>query len=340
MKEMVEVIKPGMLTTIQDLGRTGYQQFGMVVSGAMDAYAFRMANLLAGNSDGAAALEITLKGPILKILRNCTLSVTGGDLSPLVDGKPIPMWATVHIHAGSLLEFGRPQSGCRSYLAINGGFDVPQVMGSRSTYLRAGIGGFHGRALREGDRLCVADNSSLPPSLKPIRRLSPSLIPEYQEDIELRVIPGPQWDYFTKESQALFLSSIFHISPQSDRMGYRLSGATLEVKPNHEQITDPIPLGAVQVPAEGNPIILLADRQTTGGYPKIATIISVDIPKIAQGKPGDQVRFHVVDIDESHYLLREQERVFRILKAGVQWTKDKRVPTSNEFYRQLLSKSF
>jgi antagonist of KipI len=273
---------------------------------------------LAGNEEGAAALEITLKGPSLKILHNCTVAITGGDLSPIVNGRPISMWAAVHIQAGSLLEFGRSKSGCRSYLAINGGFNVPQLMGSRSTYLRAGIGGFQGRALRAGDLLLGGPgNLSHQPFIKPIRRLSPSLIPEYRKNIHLRVIPGPQWDYFTKESQERFLSSSFLVSPQSDRMGYRLEGERLDVKPNHEHITDPIPLGAIQVPAGGNPIILLADHQTTGGYPKIATIISVDIPKIAQGRPGDEVRFHAVDVDESHHLLREQERVFRILKAGL-----------------------
>lgn len=312
--EVFEVIKPGMQTLVQDLGRRGFQKYGIVVSGAMDSYAFKIANLLVGNSEKAAGLEMTLTGPKLYVKKDCVIAITGADMSPMVNGVHVPMWSTIKIKKGSIIEFGPLKSGCRAYLAVNGGIDVPLVLGSRSTYLRAKIGGYKGRALKGGDILSIGNDYIVPPSnLINRRRLMNQLVPVYSKDIHVRVIKGPQWDMFNKQSQELFFASEYIISNQSDRMGYRLVGPSLALKTNSEHITDPIPLGSIQVPASGEPIILLADRQTTGGYPKIATVISVDIPKIAQGKPGDRVQFFSVDMEESHKLLREQNKILQVL---------------------------
>ncbi|MFO1442365.1 biotin-dependent carboxyltransferase [Bacillus sp. Bva_UNVM-123] len=317
--EVFKVIKPGMLTSVQDLGRKGYQQYGMAVSGAMDTYALRMANILVGNEEHEAALEMTLIGPVLFVESDCTIAVTGADLSPAVNGQLIPMWTSIHLVAGSILQFGKLNTGCRAYLAVEGGLDVPPIMGSRSTYLRAGIGGHKGRALQTGDKLSRLDilDGQKRKANKLRRRLHANLIPSYSSHIQLRVVLSPQWNDFRKNSHEKFLTSKFQITSQSDRMGYRLLGTPLEVKHDVEQITEPIPFGTIQVPPGGYPIVLLADRQTSGGYPIIATVISVDLPKIAQGKPGDLISFAVVDIEESHELLRGEEKTFRILKAQV-----------------------
>ncbi|WP_301109877.1 biotin-dependent carboxyltransferase family protein [Sporosarcina sp.] len=317
MKSMavLEVLKPGMLTTIQDLGRSGYQQFGIVVSGAMDKYAMRMANLLAGNDENAAVLEITLTGPTFSILEDCKIAITGADLSPSVNGKPIPLWTEMDLKKGTVLEFGPIIDGCRTYLAIAGGFDAPLLMGSRSTYLRANIGGYEGRKLQKGDVL-HAYNSQHETRKGYRKSLHSELIPKYANEITLRIIKGPQWDAFTEDSQKKFLASTYEVSAHSDRMGYRLQGERLETNLTQEQITDPIPNGAIQIPNNGEPILLLADRQTTGGYPKIGVVVTVDLFKIAQGKPGDLVFFEAIDIEESHRLLAEQESVFKLLSVS------------------------
>lgn len=312
---VLEVLKPGMLTTIQDLGRTGYQRYGIVVSGAMDTYAMRMANVLTGNEKNAAVLEITLTGPKFMILKDCKIAITGANLSPAANGKPLPLWTELRLAKGTLLEFGELIEGCRAYLSIAGGFEAPLLMESRSTYLRAEIGGFEGRKLRKGD---VLHAYSTPQQMKKAYRksLHSELIPTYSNDMMLRVIKGPQWDAFTEASQHKFLASTYEVSADSDRMGYRLVGERLETVRTQEQITDPIPNGAIQIPSDGQPIVLLADRQTTGGYPKIGVVASVDLSKIAQGKPGDRVSFAAIEVEESHRLLVEQESAFNILSAS------------------------
>lgn len=312
---VLEVVKPGMLTTIQDLGRSGYQQYGIVVSGSMDKYAMRMANLLTGNEGNAAVLEITLTGPVFTILEDCKIAITGANLSPSANGKPIPLWTEIDLTKGTVLEFGPIIDGCRTYLAIDGGFEAPLLMGSRSTYLRAAIGGYEGRRLQKGDVLYTYDSPQ--ETKKGYRKsLHSELIPKYSNEIKLRIIKGPQWDAFTQDSQEKFLASTYEVSAHSDRMGYRLQGERLETNIRQEQITDPIPNGAIQIPSNGEPILLLADRQTTGGYPKIGVVVSVDLFKIAQGKPGDRISFEAIEIEESHRLLAEQESIFHLLSVS------------------------
>ncbi|HJV44485.1 MAG TPA: biotin-dependent carboxyltransferase family protein [Bacillota bacterium] len=327
----MKVLKPGLLTSIQDLGRYGYQKHGVIVSGAMDSYSLRIANLLVGNEEDEAALEITLMGPTLRIEQDSLLAITGGDLSPTVDGKSIPMWRPVYVKSGSVIQFGACKLGCRSYLAVAGGYDVPEVMGSRSTYLRAGVGGYQGRALKEGDQLSYKFPFELSIQVMQnlIREISSSsffstswsvgreYIPQDSLLIKVRVMRGSQFEQFTVDSRNQFFSSPFQVTPQSDRMGYRLSGPILELAEPLEMISEAVSLGTIQVPSDGNPIILLADRQTVGGYPRIAQVIQVDIPVIAQMKPGSKILFQEISLDEAEELYFEKERSIQDLKAGI-----------------------
>jgi len=313
MMEVFEVVQPGSLTTIQDMGRHGYQQYGVPVSGAMDSYALMVANLLVGNDEGAACLEITVLGPRLRILGDTVVAVTGADLSPALNNSPLPMWETVKVCSGDTISFGHPKRGCRGYLAVAGGIDVAEVLGSRSTYVKSCLGGLDGRPLRSGDRLCSGE----PRAGISARKLPSQYIPEYQGENELRVILGPQDDYFTRKGIQTFLHSEYRISVQADRMGYRLEGPPIEHKAGADIVSDGIPLGAVQVPGDGLPIILLADRQTTGGYAKIATVSTIDLPKLAQAKPGDRVRFIQITEEEAYQLLQEYDRGIDALKQYI-----------------------
>ncbi len=307
------VLKPGIFTTVQDLGRHGYQKYGVPVAGAMDEFALRAGNLLVGNAEDDAALEITLLGPKLELLEDAVLAITGADLGASVGGKPLPLWKSVALRKGSQISFGRPRSGARAYLAVAGGIDVPKVMGSRSTYVRGKLGGFHGRPLQAGDELPVGRSSRPVPG----RKLPEHLVPRYGVPGYggiVRVILGPQDDYFTSESLELFLSSAYRVLPVSDRMGYRLEGPKLKHRQGADIISDAIPPGAVQVPGHGAPIVMLADRQTTGGYAKIATVISADLPVLAQLRPGDGVSFKSVSMVEAITALREQQAALQAIR--------------------------
>ena len=312
--ETFEVIQPGFLTTVQDLGRYGYQQYGVPISGAMDNYALRVANLLVGNNEGEACLEITLLGLQLRVLEDTAIAITGADLSPTSNKSPLPMWQVMMVNRGDIISFPKPMSGCYGYIAVAGGINVPEVMGSRSTYIRSHLGGFEGRALRAGDRLNI---SKAPPGITE-RRLPSQYIPEYHNRSELRVLLGPQDDYFTKEGIHTFLNSEYTVSTEANRVGYRLHGPRIEHKAEADIISDGIPLGAVQVLGDGSPIILLADRQPTGGYAKIAVVITVDITGLAQAKPGDAVRFVPVTEEGAHLALHEYEQKMLTIKGLLQ----------------------
>jgi len=305
-----EVIQPGPLTTIQDLGRYGYQQYGVPTSGAMDNYALRLGNLLVGKDEAAACLEITLFGLRLRVLRDTVVAITGADFGAALNGSSLPLWETVAVYDGDIISFPRLKSGCRAYLTVSGGFAIPRVMGSPATYTRARIGGLAGRTLFAGDRLQTV--KSAPTALG--RRVPLEYIPKYGHQIELRVILGPQDDHFTERGVRTFLSSEYTVSTKADRMGYRLEGPQIQHRAGADIISDGIPLGAVQVPGDGLPIILLADRQTTGGYTKIATVISADIPKLAQGKPGDKVKFIQISEQEAIMALKEYEQKIQTVK--------------------------
>jgi antagonist of KipI len=301
----IEVVDGGMLTTVQDLGRYGYQRYGVPTSGAMDLFSLRAANRLVGNPDEAACLEMTLVGPRLRFVAPATIAVTGADLGARLDGDALPIWRSVLVGPGAELWFAGPESGIRAYLAVAGAVDVPLVLGSRSTYTRSKLGGLGGRTLQAGDALHVA--SERPVLLDGTLHLPAAHRPVCGHAHVLRVVLGPQDDRFTDTGIETFLSSTYTVTLQSDRMGYRLSGPRIEHLRGPDIISDGTPLGAVQVAGDGVPIVLLADRGTAGGYTKIATVLGPDIPKLAQAVPGDTVTFESVGLDEAYAAVREQE---------------------------------
>ena len=300
-----------MLSTIQDRGRYGYQRFGMPTAGAMDSFALRAANALLGNDDNSACIEVTVLGPRIELLADTHVAITGANVSPRVNGEPMPMWQTVPLSKGSRLEFRGPKDGMRAYLAVAGGIDVPQVMGSRATYMKAAIGGIEGRPLRAGDILNAFGKGEVSQISLP-----PEALPKYGSSHELRVVLGPQDSAFTDGGVNTFLNETYTVSIHSDRMGYRLEGPPIEHTLGPDVISDGTPLGTIQVPGDGQPIILLADRGTTGGYTKIATVISPDLSKVAQAMPGHTITFRSVSVEEAQAAYRAQEELLASIKCA------------------------
>jgi antagonist of KipI len=306
-----EVLEPGILTTIQDLGRYGFSQFGVPPSGALDPFSCRVGNLLVGNPEGEASIETTVMGLKLKALREVVMAVTGGDLSPILNGEPLEMWRTHLLVEGDIINFKKVRTGCRAYLAASGGLIFPEVMGSRSTYLSGKFGGLDGRALKKGDILFTPDIRS---SLSQLGfRFPGDWIPQFGKEALLRVISGPQDHHFTEKGLQTLSSSFYQVTPRCDRMGVRLDGPQIERRSDVDEsiISEGLIAGAIQVPGDGKPIIILTEL-VTGGYTKIAAVISTDLSKVAQLKPGDRVMFAPVSVEEAHGLLREQEE--RLLK--------------------------
>lgn len=298
----IQVIEPGLLTTIQDQGRWGYQKEGIPVSGAMDTLSLQIANLLVSNSRNEACLEITLLGPKLKFDTDTTIAITGANLQPKLNGHPISGWRSIQIEKGSLLEFNQAQQGCRAYLATSGGFKIDEVMESKSTYLRGSIGGYKGRSLEKDDYIPIVGSQVNEPNWYFNQ-------PKYPNTKEIRVVMGPQARMFTEEGIANFFNSQYKVSPASDRMGYRLKGPVIGTKGGSDIISDGIPFGGIQIPSDGSPIILMADRQPTGGYAKIGTVATVDLPQIAQSKPGDILKFKRINISQAQKLYNQLEMV-------------------------------
>jgi biotin-dependent carboxylase-like uncharacterized protein len=305
------VIEPGPFSTIQDRGRWGYQQMGLPVSGALDSLAFQTANLLVGNPENAAVIEFTIVGPQLAVMQEADIAVAGADMQMKLNYKPVENWATIRVNPGDLLTFQSVKKGCRAYLAVTGGVDVPEVMGSRSTFTGGKLGGYRGRPLQKGD---IVNSGPGKPLARP-RRLPESHIPSYSDQVELRAIPGPQDDFFKEGLETLYASE-YSVSGKADRMGYRLEGPAVVHKEGAPQsiISEPTMPGGIQVPADHQPIVLLVE-QTVGGYTKIATVISTDIPRVAQATPGDTFRFVRVDLEEAHRIYRRQQEELAALAA-------------------------
>ena len=298
---MITILEPGPLTTIQDAGRVGHLRYAIPPSGPVDRHAFVIANRLVGNDDGAAALECTLMGPRFEARATCAIAVTGAAMPLTVNGAEAPSWTTVALKAGDIVKLSAARAGVRSYVAFAGGIDVPLVLGSRSTYIRGRLGGVEGRALRRDDTLRLG-----PPRGEVRHRVANrQAIVDFSSEPEIRVVLGPQADRFTDDGVAALLDGPYEMLPQSDRMGARLRGARIEHTRGHDIISDGIPLGGIQVPGDGQPIILLVDRQSTGGYTKVATVCSFDIARVGQVKPGQRLTFRAVDVAEAHRLLRE-----------------------------------
>ncbi len=308
--ETFQVLNPGPYTTLQDQGRFGWQHIGVPVSGVLDAYASRIANLLVGNPVDCAVLEITVLGPQLEVLREADIALTGAEMLAKINNDPMPLWQTVRVKPGDKLRIQQVKSGCRAYLAVNGGFDAPLVMGSRSTYVEAKLGGFNGRALKKKDILNTGNGAKL----KTPRKLPQTHIPQYSDAITLRAIAGPQDDFFDEGLETLFQQE-YTVTDKANRMGYRLQGAPIHVKADMPAsiISEPTMPGGVQIPADNQPIILLVE-QTVGGYTKIATVISSDLPKVAQATPGVKVRFERVALETAHRVYEERQTLMKAIK--------------------------
>ncbi|MDR6524120.1 urea carboxylase [Variovorax paradoxus] len=310
----LEVVKPGLLSTFQDLGRIGSQAIGMPVCGAMDPLSHGIANLIAGNTAEEATLEITLMGPSLRFGRDSLIALAGADLSPTLQpagtdaATPIPMLQPVHVPAGALLQFGKRRGGLRSYLALAGGFGLPAAMGSRSTYLRGALGGFQGRALRKGDVIALpAFTPGAPTVVTPTASaLLHGLLERGAAGATVRIVEGPEWPQFTDASHRTLLSEDYRIGSQSDRMGYRLEGPVLQRTAPRDMLSEAVAFGTMQVPPDGQPIVLMADRQTSGGYPRIAQVAGVDLPLLAQRMPGESIRFERIALEAAQRLLQRR----------------------------------
>ncbi|MFI5614123.1 biotin-dependent carboxyltransferase family protein [Amycolatopsis sp. NPDC051903] len=320
-RNVLEVLTPGLQTTVQDLGRPGYLADGIPPSGAFDSAALKLANLLVGNDvgdhvlvgadPGAAGLEILLAGPTLRALGSTVIAVTGADLQPTLNGEPLPMWTSVRVRAADVIAFGGIREGARAYLAVAGGLAVPLVLGSRATNVRAGIGGLGGRGLQARDVLAAQEPARRPEQLAG-RRIRPELVPTYRTPARLRVVLGPQDHLFTPESVATFLGTDWRLSSTSDRMGCRFVGPALHFLPRPEHLVaqagadpsnivdDAICIGSIQVPSGLEPIAMGVDGPSLGGYAKIATVISPDLGVLAQLRPHDVTRFHAVGPGEAH----------------------------------------
>lgn len=294
---------PGLFTTVQDLGREGFGPMGVSASGAADPMSLRIGNRLVGNPEGAAALEMTLVGGAFKFERPAIIAVTGADFGPLLDGVALPMWTSIEIREGQTLKFGPSRSGARAYLCVQGGIAVEPFLGSASTHVLSGLGGFEGRALRKGDRVEVGAANSLFRK----RSLSAKAVESLQPRKVIRVTDGPQSDWFAESSWKTFCGNAFRVSERSNRMGIRLEGPPISLDTSREMITEGVSLGAIQVTPSGQPIILFVEQQTTGGYPKIANVISVDLHSLGQLRPRDDIRFERVEMSEARALLIQQE---------------------------------
>jgi antagonist of KipI len=299
------VESPGMLTTVQDLGRPGFGALGISPSGAADPVALRLGNLLVGNDAGSAALEMTLLGGTFVFPEGATIALTGADLGATVDSRSIEMWTTQSVPPGAKLVLGPSRNFARGYLAIAGGFQVPLWLNSSSTHLLSSLGGYEGRPLRKGDILQLGP----PPNELPLRRISPTVLLTLRPRRVLRVTEGPHIDHFSEEAKQTFFRSTFRVSETSDRTGLRLEGPNVVSDLPDEMITEGVPLGAVQVTPSGQPIILFVEQQTTGGYPKIANVIGVDLHRVGQLRPRIEIRFERTSMAVARSLWIDQERL-------------------------------
>jgi antagonist of KipI len=301
---VIHVTEPGFQTTVQDLGRTGCADFGLSLSGAADTLSLRLGNLMVGNPENTAALEMTMLGGTFQFEGRALIALTGSDFGSSLDGEPVPNWTPFEVKSGQVLRCGATKAGARCYLCVHGGIDVPEVLGSMSTHLQAGIGGWEGRALKAGDSIATAPPA---PPFVTISHVHPQHVGRWLAPDVIRVTWAPQSHWFTSESAERFFREAYMVTESSDRMGIRLSGRKLQMHRSVEMITEGVTPGALQVPPDGQPILLMVEHQTTGGYPKLANVIVADMPRAGQLKPHDHVRFEMIGFDEAREILREQE---------------------------------
>ncbi|MFH0130598.1 biotin-dependent carboxyltransferase family protein [Variovorax sp. VaC1] len=323
---MIVIQKPGVLASVQDLGRHGHRQLGICPGGALDVLSLTLANRLVGNADGAAGLELTMGGCELRFEADTRIALTGDDFSATLDGVPLwPCWS-VSVAAGQTLKLGganaagRKKAGLRSWLAVAGGIDVPPILGSRSTDLKASFGGHQGRALRKGDRLALGPSrlDEAQRTRRPLGLRGPDWGPEEDDAaITLRVLPGPEFEQFTLAARELLWGERWRITPQSNRMGSRLAGAELKRRRGGDMLSSGVIPGTIQVPPSGLPIILMGDAQTTGGYPRIGVVIRADLWKLAQAPLNGKLRLVQVDMAQSLAAWADQQRYLRQVAQGL-----------------------
>jgi biotin-dependent carboxylase-like uncharacterized protein len=302
---IIQVQSPGLLTTVQDLGREGFGPLGVSPSGAADPISLRIGNRLVANPESAAALEMTLLGGAFLFPQGATIALTGSDFGATLDGARLDLWKSSEVTPGQTLRVGSTQSGARCYISVHGGIAVKPFLGSASTHLLSGLGGYDGRALRKGDVLNISDEAT------PFRRktIAPQALEQLAPRKVLRVTPGPQSEWFPESSLRSFCENTYRVAEESNRMGLRLEGGPIARESNNEMITEGVSLGAVQITASGLPIILFVEQQTTGGYPKIANVISADLHSLGQLRPRDQIRFEQVSWESARSLLLQQEHL-------------------------------
>ncbi len=313
---ILEILSPGALTSVQDLGRFGYGRYGVAPSGALDTFALRIANLLVGNRENQGCLETMLLGPRIRFLADAAVAVTGGNLLPHRNQQPLEMWQAHGFKKDDILTFKAPVSGFRAYIAVGGGIGVPPVMGSRSTNLPSAFGGYRGRPVKKDDFLGTEEACA---NLNVAGRgFNPDEIPRYPKKWMLRVIWGPQDDHFPKASRNLFVHASYNMSPESDRTGIRLQGPRIDRKTDSEEsiISEGVISGSIQIPGDGKPIIILGET-VTGGYRKIATVISADLPLLGQIKPGDELKFEAVSEKTAYQALHDMEDRIRSFKERI-----------------------
>ena len=315
----VIVARSGFLTSVQDVGRTGFREFGVSAGGALDPFALRVANLVVGNDEAAAGLEITFGGLQLHFQEERIVAWCGGEFDVRVGSTALPVGHAALARAGDELKFGRSEIGCRAWLAISGGINVPIVLSSRSTDLRANFGGFNGRALRDGDVLPLVQKPRSTPAATGISSWTAphDWVSPAKHEPTLRFVRGVDWNRFSASTLQHFMNELFAVSSDSDRMGVRIDGPELKREDNVDLISEAVAPGTIQVPPSGKPILLLGDCQTIGGYPKIAHVITVDFGIAAQLRAGDRVRFSEVSLADAHHLLLEREREFDRFRIGL-----------------------
>ena len=324
---MISVVRPGLLTTVQDLGRPGFQQYGIVVGGALDAFAARTANLSVGNDDNAAVIEMAQTGPELRFASEALVAWGGADFETRIGPEPLPRDRAVRVAAGETISFGFAQTGMRAWLAVAGGIDVPLVMGSRSTYRRAGIGGLGGRPFVSGDNLKVGAPSEWAKQVLATLRsaqkraatwtVRPETMGKSAAAGMVRAMRGPEWSWFTPEAQRAFFATEWLATKDADRMGVRFDGPALELVKPREMISSSVNTGIVQVPPAGQPIVLLPSRQSVGGYPRIAAVAAVDLRRLTQLRPGEAVRFEEITLATAHELYLARERDLTRVRLGL-----------------------
>lgn len=306
--KLLEVHAPGLLTTVQDLGREGYGPLGVSPSGAADAVALRVGNRLVGNAEGAAALEMTLMGGAFLFPDGAVVALAGSDFAARLGDTPLQMWTSVAVKPGETLHIGATNSGARCYLCVQGGFAVKPFLGSASTHLLSSLGGHEGRALRKGDVLNIAAAKQAFRTFRK-RIVSPRALEKLKPRKVLRITDGPQSGWFPEAAREAFFKSAYRVAEESNRMGVRLQGPSVDRRSSHEMTSEGVSLGAVQIPGSGQPIILFVEQQTTGGYPKVANVISADLHSVGQLRPRDEIRFERVDLETALALFAEQEKL-------------------------------